>query len=133
MLLNMERSAKLVDVEFPLALLSDIELKPESPRREESATFLTDTVEEKPRGLGRRFREGDLVKEAGGTGLTPRIDFKIELDSSKEEAAEERLGLRGVDVDWVVVLIAILALNILGISGFRGVGFSFILLLQEPV
>jgi len=129
MLLNMERSAKLVDVEFPLAQLSDIELKPESPRREEeSAAFLTDTVEEKPRGLGRRFRDGDL-EEAGGTGLTPRIDFKIELDSFKEEAVEVRFGLRGVDVDWVVVLMAILALNILGISGFRGVWFSFILLL----
>jgi len=127
MLLNMERSAVLLDVEFPLAQLSDIELKPESPRREEeSATFLTDTVEEKPRGLGSKFRDGGLIEEAGGTGLTPRIDLRIELDLSKEEAAEERLGLRGVDVDWVVVLMAILALNILGISRFRGVGFSFI-------
>jgi hypothetical protein len=128
MLLNKERSAVLLDVEFPLAQLSDIELKPESPRREEeSATFLT-TVEEKQRGLGSKFRDGGLIEEAGGTGLTPRIDFRIELVSSKVEAAEERLGLRGVDVDWVVVLMAILALNILGISGFMGVGFSFILL-----
>ena len=125
----MERSAKLFDVELPLTQLSDIELKPESPSKvEESIAFLSKPLEENPRGLGRKYRDGDLVEEAGGTGLTPRIDFRMELDSSKVQAAEDRLGLRGVDVDWVVVLMAILALNILGISGFRGVGFSSILL-----
>ena len=130
MLLNMERSAKLLDVELPLTELSDIELKPESPSKdEESTAFLSKPLEENPIGLGRKLREGDLDEEAGGTGLTPRIDFRMELDSSKEEAAKERLGLIGVDVDWVVVLMAILALNILGISGLSGVGFSFILLL----
>jgi hypothetical protein len=127
-LLNMERSAKLFDVELPLTQLSDVELKPESSSKvEESIAFLSKPLEENPRGLGRKYRDGDLVEEAGGTGLTPRIDFRMELDSSKVQAAEDRLGLRGVDVDWVVVLMAILALSILGISGFRGVGFSFIL------
>ena len=130
MLLNIERSAELFDVVFPLTQLSDIEMKPESPRREEeSAAFLSEPLEENPRGLGHKLREGDLAEETGGTGLTPRIDFRIQLDSSKEAATEERLGLIGVDVDWVVVLMAILALNILGISGLRGVGFSFILIL----
>ena len=129
MLLNMERSAKLLDVELPLTELSDIELKPESPSKEEESTALLSKPLTNPIGIGRKLREGDLDEEAGGTGLTPRIDFRTELDSSKEEAAKERLGLIGVDVDWVVVLMAILALNILGISGLSGVGFSFILLL----
>ena len=108
MLLNMERSAKLLDVELPLTELSDIELKPESPSKdEESTAFLSKPLEEKPIGLGRHFRDGDLVEEAG-TGLTPRIDFRMELDSSKEDAAEESLGLSGVDVDnGVVVLMAV--------------------------
>merc|ERR1719318_2433229 len=127
MLLNMERSLELFAVEISLTQLSDIELNPESPRREESTTCLLETLEENPRGLGRNVRDGGLVEEAVPTGLTPRIDFWTELDLSTEEV----LGLRGVDVDWVVVLMAILALNILGISGFRGVGVSFILLCRN--
>jgi len=126
MLLNMERLVGLLDVEVPLAELSDMEPKPESPnKREESAASLKDTLEENPRGLGRKILDGDLVTGAFWTGLTPKIDFRALLGWS----IEERLGFRGVDVDWFVVLMAILALNILGISGLRGVGFSFILLL----
>jgi len=126
MLLNMERLVGLLDVEVSFAQLSDMEPKPESPnKREESAASLKETLEGNPRGLGRKILDGDLVTEAAWTGLTPRIDFRALLGWS----IEERLGFRGVDVDWLVVLMAILALNILGISGLRGVGFSFILLL----
>ena len=123
MLLNMERSADLFDVELH-AQFSYIELKPESHRKEEEA-FLLKPLEENSRSIGRKCRDGDLVEEAGGTGLTPRIDFRMELDSW----AEERLGLSSVDVVWVVVLMAILASLILGISRLRVVGFLFILLL----
>ena len=121
-LLNMERLC----IELTFSVLSDIEQNPESPRIEDkSSAFLVLLENATDRAV--------LVPEtvlAEGTGLTPKIDLRADVDSSKEQVTEEKFGLTGVEVDWVVGIgKAILALNILGTSRGKGTGESFISLL----
>ena len=54
------------------------------------------------------------------------MDLRADVDSSKELEKDDKLGFRGVEVEWVMDG-AILALIILGISRIQeGLGFSFI-------
>ena len=66
-----------------------------------------------------------LVDGLEDTGLTPRIDFKAEVDSSKLMGTLEYIGFKGVEVEWVVER-ATLALNILGMSSVVEFDFIFV-------
>ena len=124
-LLNMERLC----IEVTFSVLSDIEQNPESPRIEDkSPAFLGFLENARERAV---LVPETVLAEAVGTGLTPKIDLRADVDSSKEQVSEEKFGLTGVEVDWVVGIgKAILALNIFGTSrGNGGTGVSFISLL----
>ena len=110
MLLNIDNSERF-DMELTSTPLSNMEENPESPRNEESLESFS-VVEENPTGLGCNLAVKDR-DETAATGLTPRIDFIREVDSSREQEMEI-FCLMGVDADWFVT--SILALNILGIS-----------------
>ena len=110
-LLNIERLELFGKVVILFELLSLKEINPESPKEDDRSLF---TLSNDPNGLVAPERIRGL-DETLGTGLTPKIDFKAVVDSSRLEEALENTGFKGVEVDWVVEG-AILALNILGIS-----------------
>jgi len=95
MLLNIDKLESL-DTELSLFLLSLKERYPDSPRKEESSDFLgIDIVANS--GLGVNLALPDLEASLV-TGLTPKIDLRMEVDSSREQGMVLG-GLRGVDVD----------------------------------
>ena len=105
MLLNMDK-LESSDTELLLFLLSLMELYPDSPRKEESSGFLGIDIVASP-GLGVNSALPDLEASLV-TGLTPKIDLRMEVDSSKEQGTVLG-GLRGVDVDRESVMVTILA------------------------
>ena len=108
-LLNMERLDELFDLGVIVELVSDMEMNPESTKEGEDISFFV---------LGKGLKEFAHVEDLAdtvGTGLTPRIDFKAVVDSSKLVETFENMGFSGVDVEWVVEG-ATLAFTILGMS-----------------
>ena len=53
----------------------------------------------KPRRLTPKVKEG--LAEIVVTGLTPKRDFRADVDSSKELEKDDKLGFRGVEDEWV--------------------------------
>ena len=108
-LLNMERLDELFDLGVIVELVSDMEMNPESTKEGEDISFFV---------LGKGLKEFAHVEDLAdtvGTGLTPRIDFKAVVDSSKLVETFENMGFSGVDVEWVVEG-ATFAFTILGMS-----------------
>jgi len=94
-LLNMERLDGLLEIWAIVELFSDMEMNPESTKEED--TSLCDLVGN-PRGL-EVYAWVEGLADTVGTGLTPRIDFKAVVDSSKLEETLENIGFSGVDVE----------------------------------
>ena len=84
-------------IEVTFSVLSDIEQNPESPRIEDKSSALLVLLEN---ATERAVLVPETVlAEAVGTGLTPKIDLRADVDSSKEQVSEEKFGLTGVEVD----------------------------------
>ena len=94
-LLNMDRLDGLLVFGVIVELFSDMEMNPESTKEEDISlcAFVAN-----PKGLG-VFARVEGLADTVGTGLTPRIDFKAVVDSSKLEETLENIGLSGVDVE----------------------------------
>ena len=111
-LLNMDRLDELLDLWVMVELVSDMEMNPESTKEGEDISFFV--LVGNPKGL-KEFEHVEDLADTVGTGLTPRIDFKAVVDSSKLVETLENMGFSGVDVEWVVEG-ATLAFTILGMS-----------------
>ena len=94
-LLNMEMLDGLLEIGAIVELFSDMEMNPESTK-EEDISFCA--LVGNPRGL-EVFARVEGLADTVGTGLTPRIDFKAVVDSSKLEETLENIGFSGVDVE----------------------------------
>ena len=94
-LLNMDRLDGLLVFGVIVELFSDMEMNPESTKEEDISlcAFVGN-----PKGL-EVFARVEGLADTVGTGLTPRIDFKAVVDSSKLEETLENIGLSGVDVE----------------------------------
>jgi len=96
-LLNMDRldGLGLLEIGVIVELFSDMEMKPESTKEEDISLF---ALVENPKGLEVLARVEGLANTVG-TGLTPRIDFKAVVDSSKLVETLENIGFSGVEVE----------------------------------
>jgi len=94
-LLNMDRLGGLLVLGVIVELFSDMDMNPESTKEEDISLC---AFVENPKGR-EVFARVEGLADAVGTGLTPRIDFKAVVDSSKLEETLENIGLSGVDVE----------------------------------